>query len=257
MNILAIGDVVGSVGCAFLRERLPVIKKQYGVDVVIANGENSADGNGILPASARHLYDSGVHIITTGNHSFRRRESYELYDRDETMLRPANYPANAAPGRGMCIYDMGRRQIAVINLQGTAYMDNLRCPFETVDELLKNEDLPKVVLVDFHAEATGEKKAMGFYLDGRVTAVFGTHTHVPTADECILPNGTGYITDLGMTGPVHSVLGVKPEIIIEKLRTRMPVRHELAGGECRMDCCLFEIDDKSGKTVGIQRLQIL
>ena len=154
MNILAIGDVVGSVGCAFLRERLPVIKKQYGVDVVIANGENSADGNGILPASARHLYDSGVHIITTGNHSFRRRESYELYDRDETLLRPANYPANAAPGRGMCIYDMGRRQIAVINLQGTAYMDNLRCPFETVDELLKNEDLPKVVLVDFDALAT-------------------------------------------------------------------------------------------------------
>lgn len=136
-------------------------------------------------------------------------------------------------------------------------MENLRCPFEVVDELLKSQDLPKIVLVDFHAEATGEKKAMGFFLDGRVTAVFGTHTHVPTADECILPNGTGYITDLGMTGPIHSVLGVKPEIIIEKLRTRMPVRHELAGGECEMDCCLFEVDDKSGRTVGIQRLQIL
>ena len=210
MNILAIGDVVGSIGCQFLRERLPAIKKQYGIDLVIANGENSADGNGILPTSARHLYDSGVHVITTGNHSFRRRESYELYEEDETM-----------------------------------------------DQLLKTPDLPSIVLVDFHAEATGEKRAMGYFLDGRVSAVFGTHTHVPTADECILPKGTGYITYLGMTGPVQSVLGVKPEIIIEKLRTKMPVRHELAGGECRMDCCLFEIDEKTGRTTGIQRMQIL
>lgn len=257
MNILAIGDVVGSVGCEFLRKRLPAIKKQYAVDLVIANGENSADGNGILPASARHLYDSGVDVITTGNHSFRRRESYEMYDRDETLLRPANYPKGTTPGRGICIYDMGRRQIAVINLMGTAYMENLRCPFETMEELLATPDLPKIILVDFHAEATGEKRAMGYFLDGRVTALFGTHTHVPTADEIVLPKGTGYITDLGMTGPVHSVLGVKPEIIIEKLRTRMPVRHEIASGECRMDCCLFEVDEKTGRTVGLQRMQVL
>ena len=257
MNILAIGDVVGSIGCQFLRERLPAIKKQYGIDLVIANGENSADGNGILPTSARHLYDSGVHVITTGNHSFRRRESYELYEEDEPLLRPANFPKRSTPGRGLCIYDMGRRQVAVINLMGTAFMENLDCPFETMDQLLKTPDLPSIVLVDFHAEATGEKRAMGYFLDGRVSAVFGTHTHVPTADECILPKGTGYITDLGMTGPVQSVLGVKPEIIIEKLRTKMPVRHELAGGECRMDCCLFEIDEKTGRTTGVQRMQIL
>lgn len=257
MNILAIGDVVGSIGCQFLRQRLPAIKKQMGVDLVIANGENSADGNGVLPTSVRHLYDSGVDVITTGNHSFRRRESYELYDRDETLLRPLNFPKGTTPGRGLCIYDMGRRQVAVVNLMGTAYMENLACPFETMDALLKTEDLPPIVLVDFHAEATGEKRALGYFLDGRVSAVFGTHTHVPTADETILPKGTGYITDLGMTGPVQSVLGVKPELIIEKLRTKMPVRYELAGGECRMDCCLFTINDKTGKTESIQRMQIL
>ena len=257
MNILAIGDVVGSVGCQFLRQRLPAIKKQYGIELVIANGENSADGNGILPTSARYLYDSGVDVITTGNHSFRRRESYELYDSDETLLRPANFPSSSTPGRGLCIYDMGRRQVAVINLMGTAYMVSMDCPFKTVGRLLATPDLPPIVLVDFHAEATGEKRAMGFFLDGKVSAVFGTHTHGPTADETILPKGTGYITDLGMTGPVQSVLGVKPEIIIEKLRTRMPVRHELAGGECRMDCCLFEIDDKTGRAVSVQRMQVL
>ena len=257
MNILAIGDVVGSVGCQFLRQRLPAIKKQYGIEMVIANGENSADGNGILSTSARYLYDSGVDVITTGNHSFRRRESYELYDSDETLLRPANFPSSSTPGRGLCIYDMGRRQVAVINLMGTAYMESMDCPFKTVERLLATPDLPPIVLVDFHAEATGEKRAMGFFLDGKVSAVFGTHTHVPTADETILPKGTGYITDLGMTGPVQSVLGVKPEIIIEKLRTRMPVRHELAGGECRMDCCLFEIDDKTGRAVSVQRMQVL
>ena len=257
MNILAIGDVVGSVGCQFLRQRLPAIKKQYGIELVIANGENSADGNGILPTSARYLYDSGVDVITTGNHSFRRRESYELYDSDETLLRPANFPSSSTPGRGLCIYDMGRRQVAVINLMGTAYIESMDCPFKTVERLLATPDLPPIVLVDFHAEATGEKRAMGFFLDGKVSAVFGTHTHVPTADETILPKGTGYITDLGMTGPVQSVLGVKPEIITEKLRTRMPVRHELAGGECRMDCCLFEIDDKTGRAVSVQRMQVL
>ena len=185
---------------------------------------------GFCPRRPAIYMTSGVHVITTGNHSFRRRESYELYEEDETLLRPANFPKRSTPGRGLCIYDMGRRQVAVINLMGTAFMENLDCPFETMDQLLKTPDLPSIVLVDFHAEATGEKRAMGYFLDGRVSAVFGTHTHVPTADECILPKGTGYITDLGMTGPVQSVLGVKPEIIIEKLRTKMPVRHELAGG---------------------------
>ena len=255
MNILCIGDVVGSVGCQFLRAHLPALKRAKGIDLVIANGENSADGNGVTPASAEYLLDSGVDVITTGNHSFRRRESYELYDTCETLLRPANYPA-AAPGRGLCVVDMGRVRVAVINLMGTVYLESLRCPFETLDALLKTPDLPKLCIVDFHAEATGEKRALGFYADGRVTALFGTHTHVPTADECLLPHHTGYITDAGMTGVADSVLGVKPEIIIGKLRTKMPARFDLAKGPCKMDCVLFSADERTGLCTGVERMTI-
>ncbi|WP_444659640.1 TIGR00282 family metallophosphoesterase [Caproiciproducens sp. R2] len=253
MNILAIGDVVGSIGCRFLRQHLPVFKKMKGIDLVIANGENSADGNGLTPVSVQFLYDSGVDVITAGNHSFRRKESYELFDSSEYLIRPANFPSSV-PGRGACIVDMGRVQVGVINLMGTIYMESLDSPFDTADRLLA--DMPKITLVDFHAEATGEKRSFGYYLDGRVSAVFGTHTHVQTADECVLPQGTGYITDLGMTGPIQSVLGVKPELVIEKMRTKMPVRFALAEGDCKMECALFQIDEKSGKTVSVERIQI-
>jgi metallophosphoesterase (TIGR00282 family) len=254
MNILAIGDVVGSVGCNFLRLRLPQLKKLKGIDLVIANGENSADGNGLTPVSAQFLFDSGVDVITAGNHSFRRRESYDLYDSCELLLRPANFPP-AAPGKGFCIVDMGRVQVGVINLMGVVYMENLECPFDVADRILAH-GMPKITLIDFHAEATGEKRSFGYYLDGRVSAVFGTHTHVQTADECILPNGTGYTSDLGMTGPIQSVLGVKPEIVIQKMRTKMPVRFDLADGDCEMDCVLFQIDEKTGKTTSVERIQI-
>ena len=213
MNILCIGDVVGSVGCQFLRAHLPALKKTKAIDLVIANGENSADGNGITPASAEHLLDSGVDVITTGNHSFRRRESYDLYDTWDNLLRPANFPSQA-PGKGLCV-------------------------------------------VDFHAEATGEKRAMGFYADGRVTALFGTHTHVPTADACLLPHGTGYLTDAGMTGVIDSVLGVKKEIIIGKLRTKMPARFDLAKGPCKMDAVLFTADESTGLCTGVERLTLM
>ncbi|WP_444644488.1 TIGR00282 family metallophosphoesterase [Caproiciproducens sp. R1] len=253
MNILAIGDVVGSIGCRFLRQRLPVFKKMKGIDLVIANGENSADGNGLTPVSVQFLYDSGVDVITAGNHSFRRKESYELFDSSEYLIRPANFPSSV-PGRGSCIVDMGRVQVGVINLMGTIYMESLDSPFDTADRLLA--DMPKITLIDFHAEATGEKRSFGYYLDGRVSAVFGTHTHVQTADECVLPQGAGYITDLGMTGPIQSVLGVKPELVIEKMRTKMPVRFALAEGDCKMECALFQIDEKSGKTVSVERIQI-
>ncbi|MBE6823110.1 MAG: TIGR00282 family metallophosphoesterase [Ruminococcaceae bacterium] len=254
MNILAIGDVVGSIGCRFLRDHLPQFKKAKGVDLVIANGENSADGNGITPVSAQYLFDSGVDVITTGNHSFRRRESYDLYDSCDTLLRPANFPP-AAPGKGVCIVDMGRIQVGVINLMGIVYMDSLDSPFDKADRLL-TEGLPKITLVDFHAEATGEKRSFAYYMDGRVSAVFGTHTHVQTADECILPNGTAYLSDLGMTGPIHSVLGVKPELVIQKMRTKMPVRFDLADGPCEMDGILLHIDEKTGKAVSVERFQI-
>ena len=255
MNILCIGDVVGSIGCQFLRSRLPALKRLKAIDLVVANGENSADGNGITPASAEYLFDSGVDVITTGNHSFRRKESYELYDECETLLRPANFPA-AAPGRGLCVVDLGRVQAAVINLMGTAYLESLRCPFETLEELLSAPDLPKVKIVDFHAEATGEKRALGFFADGKVTALFGTHTHVPTADACLLPQGTGYLTDAGMTGVIDSVLGVKPEIIIGKLRTKLPARFDLAKGPCKMDCVLFTAEERTGLCTGVERFSI-
>lgn len=256
MNILCIGDVVGTVGCEFLRSALPPLKRLKAIDLVIANGENSADGNGITPASLRYLFDSGVDVVTTGNHSFRRRESYELYDSAETLLRPANFPAGTTPGKGLCIVDLGRVRAAVINLMGTVYLESLRSPFETLDELLETPGLPKIRIVDFHAEATGEKRAMGFYADGRVTALFGTHTHVQTADECVLPKGAGYITDAGMTGPVHSVLGVKAESIIYKLTTKLPTRFELAKGPCRMDCVLFTADEGTGLCTGVERLSL-
>lgn len=254
MNILAIGDVVGSIGCHFLREHLPQLKKVKGIDLVIANGENSADGNGITPASMQFLFDSGVDVITSGNHSFRRKESYELYDSCEMLLRPANFPPSA-PGKGVCIVDMGRIQVGVINLMGVVYMESMDSPFDTADKLLAN-GMPKITLVDFHAEATGEKRSLAYYLDGRVSAVFGTHTHVQTADDCVLTGGTGYLSDLGMTGPINSVLGVKPELVIQKMRTKMPVRFDLADGICQMDCAVFQIDEKTGKTISVERMQI-
>ena len=255
MRILAIGDVVGSVGCRFLRERLPALKKMYKVDLTIANGENSADGNGITPVAAEHLYSSGVDIITTGNHAFRRKESYSQFDEDEFLLRPANF-SSAAPGRGVCVYDMGRLQVAVINLIGVVYMEPMDNPFDTLDAILKDPNLPKIKIVDFHAEATGEKRSLAYYADGRVSAVFGTHTHVQTADECILPKGTGAICDIGMTGVIESVLGVKPELVIEKQRTHMPVRFDLADGPCKLEGVLLDVDEKTGRCTGIQRVQV-
>lgn len=254
MNILAIGDVVGSIGCRFLRKHLPALKKIKGIDLVIANGENSADGNGLTPSSARYLFDSGVDVVTTGNHSFRRKESYEFYDSCPALLRPANYPA-AAPGKGFEVIDLGRIQVGILNLIGTVYMDSMESPFDTADRIL-SAGVPKITLVDFHAEATGEKRSLAYYLDGRVSAVFGTHTHVQTADESILPNGTGYLSDLGMTGPIHSVLGVKPELVIHKMRTKMPVRFALSDGDCRIDGAVFSIDEKTGKAISIERIQI-
>lgn len=254
MKILAIGDVVSTVGCEYLRKKLPSLKKTYGVDFCIVNGENSAAGNGITPQSADYLFDSGADLITTGNHVFRRREIYDRLDTDRNIIRPANYYAGN-PGKGFAIADMGSVKIGVINLAGNAFMEGAN-PFAAADEVLKKLDECRIILCDFHAEATGEKRALGFYLDGKVSAVFGTHTHVQTADEQILPNGTGYITDLGMVGTVNSVLGVTPEAIITKLKTGMPTRFDNNEGECMLNACLFEIDKQSGKTTAVQRINI-
>ena len=253
MKVLMVGDIVGTSGLDFLRRKLPELKRSLGVDVCIVNGENSADGNGITAVSAESIFTSGADVITTGNHAFRRKEAYSYFDDSEFLLRPINY--RSAPGHGYCVLDMGRYSVAIINLQGTMYMDFLENPFFAIDDVLSSLDC-NIILVDFHAEATSEKKAMGFYLDGRVSAIVGTHTHVQTADECILPGGTGYITDLGMTGPLDSVIGVVPSIVIDKFKYNMPARFDWKKGDCELGGCLFEIDEKSGKTISVRRIKL-
>jgi hypothetical protein len=254
MNILAIGDVVGTAGCDFLRKHLPSLKKTYHIDLCLVNGENSADGNGITPGSAMHILTSGADVITTGNHAFRRREIYDFFDETPHVLRPVNYPASA-PGHGYYIIDTGRTLVCIVNLMGTVYMDSLDNPFFAIDNIL-GEVGNAMVIVDFHAEATSEKRALGYYLDGRVSAVFGTHTHVQTADEQILPRGTGYITDIGMTGPLNSVLGVESALAIQRFVTKMPVRFATAPGACSMCGVILDIDDKTHLTNSINRVRI-
>lgn len=255
MKILCVGDVVGSIGCRHLKQVLPRVKREYGVDVCIVNGENSADGNGITPVSAGHIFDAGADVITGGNHTFRRREFYDMLEENPFLLRPANLPAGT-PGQGMVLIDRGRYQVAVINLMGTVYMESLASPFEVLDSLLQEAGNPRFCIVDFHAEATAEKKALAVYGDGRLSALFGTHTHVATADEQILPGGTGFITDVGMTGPVYSCLGVRPELAVQKMRTKLPVRFATAEGPCAMDGVLFTLDDKTGRTTAVSRVRV-
>ena len=236
-------------------KKLPDFRRRNNIDVCIANGENSAKGNGVTPKSCNMMLDSGVDLITLGNHTYKRVEIMDYLDRDVPVVRPYNYP-DGAPGRGVGIIDKGRYRVAVINMLGTVFSEPLGNPFSAIDNALKETDGCKTVIVDFHAEATAEKKALGYYLDGRVSAVFGTHTHVMTADATIMPKGTAYITDIGMTGPKQSVLGVKPEISIEWLRTGMPARFDTAEGECMMNGCVFEFDNKTGKAISIEPVTI-
>ena len=253
MRIMCIGDVVGSVGCEFLRQRLPRFKQQQQIDFVICNGENSADGNGITPRSAEHLFTSGVDFITLGNHSFRRKEVYPYLDEHPHIIRPANYPTSATPGCGWAVVDMGFTSIGVINLMGQQFMDaNLDNPFIRADQILKELDA-KIILVDFHAEATSEKRAMGFYLDGRVSAVFGTHTHVQTADERIT-DGCAYISDVGMCGPFDSVLGRDSRELIDRMYGKN-TRYTPADSPAVICGVLIDIDDSTNRAVNIIRIQ--
>lgn len=254
VRILCVGDVVGSVGTDYLMKKLPIIKNENEIDICIVNGENSAKGNGITPSSAQQIFSAGADFITTGNHAFKRQEMCRFYDETLSVIRPANYK-DSVFGRGYGIIDKGFVRVGVANILGTAYMEPLENPFDCADRVI--EELKKevdIILVDFHAEATSEKRAFGFYLDGKVSAVFGTHTHVQTADEQILPNGTGYITDLGMSGPVDSVLGIKKDIIIEKFRTGLPRRFENPETACEISGCIFTVDKLSGKTVQVERI---
>lgn len=253
-NLLFIGDVVGKSGCDFLSEKLPQIKRTYNIDITVVNAENSAQGNGVTHSSAESVIKAGADVITTGNHAFRHREELDIYEKDY-IIRPANYPEGACVGKGVCVLDMGAYSVAVINLMGTVYLDPLDNPFTKIDEILP-EINTKNIFVDFHAEATSEKKAMGYHLAGKVTGVFGTHTHVQTADETIIDSHTAYITDAGMTGVEKSCLGVEIKPAVDRLRFRMPVRFREAEGKCFLCGVIVAFDEKSGKSHKIQRVII-
>jgi 2',3'-cyclic-nucleotide 2'-phosphodiesterase len=263
MRILFIGDIFGRPGRTIVRERLPELVKQHSVDLIIANGENAAAGFGITAALAEELFEMGIEVLTSGNHIWDKREILEFfesangnpYSPARRLLRPANYPSTL-PGWGLF---QGKTKAnvpyAVINLQGRVFMTSNDDPFRVADELLKKVT-EKIILVDIHAEATSEKISMGWYLDGRVTAVLGTHTHIPTADEHVLPNGTAYQTDVGMTGPYDSVIGVKKELVINRFLTNMPARFEAASGDVRLCAVVIDCDESSGKARSIKRLML-
>ncbi|MDE6020576.1 MAG: TIGR00282 family metallophosphoesterase [Ruminococcus sp.] len=253
MKLLFIGDVVGNAGCQFVQNNLHRLKNEHEIDITVVNGENSAQGNGITKYSAQQLFNAGVDVITTGNHCFKRREALSIYD-NSAIIRPANYPDGCA-GRGVCRLDLGKTQIAVINLSGTTYLDPLDNPFTCIENILENIDTPNI-FVDFHAEATAEKKAMGHFLTGKVTAVMGTHTHVQTADEIILGSHTGYITDTGMTGPELSILGVDIQPALDRFRFRFPTRFTEASSPCFLNGIVITFNEKNGKCTKIERIII-
>ena len=254
LHVLAVGDVVGEGGQDILSRRLPGLKEETGAHFTVVNGEN-ASGVGITPRQARGIFEAGADVITLGNHTWNRIQIGDYLDKEPNILRPANY-AGRVPGRGFGVYQCRGMRIAVLNLMGRVELNpNLDSPFKEANRLLRSGEYD-LALVDFHAEATSEKGAMGWYLDGRVQAVWGTHTHVPTADCQILPKGTGFVTDLGMTGPSRSVLGIKPEHSINLFLGGLPRRYEEAEGPCRLNACLFVLDTHSKKCVEVCRADI-
>jgi metallophosphoesterase (TIGR00282 family) len=262
MRILFIGDIFGRPGRTIVKERLARLIEEFAVDLIIANGENAAAGFGITPPLAEDLFELNIDVITTGNHVWDKREIVDYFESADgnqhsparRLLRPANYPAGM-PGWGMYEGQKNGVGYAVINLQGRVFMASNDDPFRTADQLLK-EIQAKIVLVDIHAEATSEKISMGWYLDGRVTAVIGTHTHVPTADERVLPGGTAYITDVGMSGPYDSVIGVQKDLVVNKFLTNMPVRFEPATGDVRLCGVVIDCDDATGRARSIERVMV-
>ena len=252
MKILALGDVTGVAAIPYLRQRLYAQRTALGADVVIANGENVTDIKGISRAHALELLDCGIDLITTGNHVFSQRDIGDLLDSSPNIIRPANYPPSC-PGMGYTTLRVGGWRLLCINVLGVVYMEPLDSPFATVERILEREQGKyDFALLDMHAEATSEKIAMGRYFDGRIHVVFGTHTHVPTADAQILPRGTGYITDLGMTGPVDGILGTDAGAVIRKFTTKMPQRFNIAQGEIKAHGALFDLDTAKGRVVSIK-----
>ena len=254
MNILCIGDVVGTSAVSYLKEKLWHFRHTLNVDMVVANGENASDIHGISRADAEALLDAGVDLITLGNHTFGRHDIASMLSESPYIIRPANFPP-LAPGGGYTVLNIDGWRVLGINVQGTALMDSLACPFATVDRILERESGNyDFAVMDIHAEATSEKIALARYFDGRIAVMFGTHTHVQTADEQILPNGSGYITDLGMTGPIDGIIGTEASAVIERFRTKMPTRFRVATGEIRASGALFTLDDSRTRVVQVRRV---
>jgi hypothetical protein len=258
-KVLFIGDVIGKPGRRLVRELLPGLVDRNGIDLVVANGENSAGGLGLTEKAGEELFDSGVDLLTGGNHTFQYKGIEDYLDRRERVLRPANYPG-PCPGKGSALVESaGGVKVGVLNIIGRTFMTPLDCPFRKADAEIARlkEKGAELVLVDFHGEATSEKKAMGLYLDGRVGAVVGTHTHVQTADEEVLPGGAAYITDLGMTGPHRSVIGMKEAAVLERFLTGRPSRFEVAKRGLRLEGAIIFLEPGLGRAVKIERLQVV
>lgn len=250
MQVLSVGDIIGKPGREALKQLLPGLRQQYGIDLVVANGENAAGGFGLTPETAREMLDCGVDVITSGNHIWAQKEIVPYLEGDTPVLRPMNYPSGA-PGRGYIV----RGRALVVNIIGRTFMQAYDCPFRGMDRLLAElPDRPRIIIVDFHAEATSEKSAMGLYLDGRVSALLGTHTHVGTTDMRILPRGTAFVSDIGMTGPVDSVIGMEPEEVLQTFLSQRPHRFVVARGRVAFNGILVNIDDASGRATKMERL---
>jgi metallophosphoesterase (TIGR00282 family) len=259
VRCLLIGDIIGKPGREATYQLLPSLRTELDLDMVVANGENIAAGAGLTPRLAEELLDNGIDVITSGNHIWDKREIYDYLDTDRPVLRPINYPDDA-PGRGWTVHhtDAGV-EVAIINAMGRVFMNQLDSPFTRLDALLDEaaEPLPAVRIVDFHCEVTSEKNAMGWYLDGRVSAVVGTHTHVPTADARILPKGTAYLSDIGMTGPRDSIIGMKIETVLPRFTSHLPTRFEVADGPVSFNAVVVEGDARTGRATGIEQVQRL
>ena len=255
MRILFVGDIFGECGRGIFLSSLPELRLQRDIDMVVVNGENSAHGRGITTSISDAFFDAGVDVITMGNHVWNNRDIYDILAANRRVLRPANLPASN-PGSGSVAVDMGETRVGVINLLGQIYLDACDCPFEAAKrevEKLKRQEC-KIIIVDIHAEATSEKAAMGWMLDGKVSAVLGTHTHIQTADERILPKGTGYITDVGMTGAYNSVLGMDKSAIVERFVTKLPQNFQVADGKAQFNGVIMDIDNAGGKCEKIERV---
>jgi len=257
VNILFIGDIVGKPGRQAIERELHRLVDRYRVDLVIANGENAAGGFGLTVETAKELFEHGVQLFTSGNHIWDKKDAWDYITREQRLVRPANYPPGT-PGQGSTVIrTAGGVKVGVINLEGRVFMNNLECPFRTADsEIEKLRQETPIILVDFHAEATSEKSSLGWYLDGRVSAVIGTHTHVQTADERILPGGTAYLTDAGMTGAFESVIGVRKDEPIQKFLTQLPAKFEVAKKDIRLNGAVISVDESTGRALAIERVNV-